>query len=405
MLNRLDLRGVASRLPVSLSEALFLFILLRIGLSLYAAVASVMFQVPPPCFHNGVIDWPTMPTLYSDGIEGRFLGVWQRWDACWYLRIATFGYEAGQPGTAFFPLFPASIRALGPLFGGNLVVAALAVAGIGYVAAMALLHAMVRSDFDDGVAGRSILYISVFPTAFFFFAPFTESLFLAVALGAIYCVRTGRRSYALPLALLAGLSRPQGFLLAIPLAWETLQLLRRHRFAPGYRQQTMLSAAVTAAPAIGFALFIAYSELVVGTSTFEAERQHWGYANALPWDVLANAWRWMTDPANATFSNIQALTGFHLAAIAMFVGLFLYGLRRIPVVYSLYVAPQLLVILMGGPTTPLASASRYMLAMFPIFVVAALLGRGRRFHTTWLVASVLGLGLLLVAILLNAPVG
>lgn len=167
----------------------------------------------------------------------------------------------------------------------------------------------------------------------------------------------------------------------------------------------MLSAAVTAAPAIGFALFIAYSELVVGTSTFEAERQHWGYANALPWDVLANAWRWMTDPANATFSNIQALTGFHLAAIAMFVGLFLYGLRRIPVVYSLYVAPQLLVILMGGPTTPLASASRYMLAMFPIFVVAALLGRGRRFHTTWLVASVLGLGLLLVAILLNAPVG
>jgi hypothetical protein len=46
-----------------------------------------------------------------------------------------------------------------------------------------------------------------------------------------------------------------------------------------------------------------------------------------------------------------------------------------------------------------------MLAMFPIFVAAALLGRGRRFHTTWLVASILGLGLLLLAILLNAPVG
>jgi hypothetical protein len=75
------------------------------------------------------------------------------------------------------------------------------------------------------------------------------------------------------------------------------------------------------------------------------------------------------------------------------------------VTYSLYVAPQLLVILGGGPTTPLQSASRFMLAMFPLFVVLGRLGARRWFHTSWLVASVLGLGLLFVAILLNVPVG
>jgi hypothetical protein len=113
----------------------------------------------------------------------------------------------------------------------------------------------------------------------------------------------------------------------------------------------------------------------------------------------------MLDPANAGFSNIQAMTGFHFVLIAIFVVLLLVGLRRLPLTYSLYVAPQLLVVVTGGPTTPLQSASRYMLAMFPIFVVLGLLGCNPRFHTSWLVASVLGLGLLFTAILLNAPVG
>jgi hypothetical protein len=60
---------------------------------------------------------------------------------------------------------------------------------------------------------------------------------------------------------------------------------------------------------------------------------------------------------------------------------------------------------MGGPTTPLQSASRFMLAMFPVFVVLGRLGANPRFHTGWLMASVLGLALLFTAILLNVPVG
>jgi hypothetical protein len=346
-----------------------------------------------------------MPVLYSDGLEGRLLGVWQRWDACWYLRIATYGYEPGEPATAFFPLYPMSIRALGPLFGGNLAIAALAVSAVGFVVAMAILHAMVSTDVDRGTADRSILYLAVFPTAFFFFAPFTESIFLAVALASIYCIRTGRYEASAVAALLAGLTRPQGVLLAIPLAWEAFLLVRAHRFAPGFRQATATAAFATLAAPLGFVLFVLASSAVTGVSPFDAEKQHWGYSTNPPWDVLGFAWRWMLDPANAPFANIQALTGFHLALIAIFVVLFIIGLRRLPLTYSLYVAPQLVAIVSAGPTTPLASASRYMLAMFPIFVVLGQLGQRRWFHTSWLVASTLGLGLLLVAILQNAPVG
>ena len=404
-MDALGVGDLRSRMPISLREALFLFILLRVSLSVYAVVATFLFQVPPPCFHNGVVDWTSMPVLYSDGLEARLFGVWQRWDACWYVRIAEFGYEPGEPGTAFFPLYPLAIRALGPFLLGNLTLAALVVSAIGYVAAMTILHLMVSADLDRETAERSMLYLSVFPTAFFLFAPFTESTFLALALAAIYCMRTGRYGYALLAALLVGLTRPQGALVALPLAWEAFLVLRRHRFQPGRRLVTVLAGAAAIAPVVAFVLFVGFTRIAAGVSTFDAEREHWGYANAPPWDVLAGAWRWMLDPANAGFADIQAMTGFHLAMIALFLALFVMGLRRLPLTYSLYVAPQLLVITTGGPATPLQSASRFMLAMFPIFVVLGGLGRRRWFHTSWLVASLLGLGLLFTAILLNVPVG
>lgn len=404
-MERLGIGDLRSRVPVSLREALFLFILLRVSLSVYAFAATFLFQVPPPCFHNGVVDWTSMPVLYADGLEGRLFGVWERWDACWYLRIAEYGYEVGEPGTAFFPVYPTAIRILAPFLLGNVVLAALTVSAIGYIAAMAILHAMVSVDLDRRTAERAMLYLSVFPTAFFLFAPFTESVFLALALAALYCMRTRRYGYAVAAALLVGLTRPQGVLLGLPLAWEAFLLLRSHRFAAGYRWMTVTAGAAAVAPAVGFGLFVAFAELATGVSPFDAERQHWGYGNAPPWEVLGDAWRWMLDPANAGFADIQAMTGFHLVMIAIFLALFVIGLRMVPVTYSLYVFPQLLVITMGGPATPLQSASRFMLAMFPIFVVLGRLGRNRRFHTAWLTASLLGLGLLFVAILLNVPVG
>lgn len=167
----------------------------------------------------------------------------------------------------------------------------------------------------------------------------------------------------------------------------------------------MLAGATAIAPLLGFASFVVVSAVVTGVSPFDAERQHWGYANAPPWDVLGRAWQWMLDPANSGFADIQAMTAFHFVAIGIFAAAFVVGLRMLPLTYSLYVAPLLLVILLGGPATPLQSASRFMLAMFPVFVVLARQGRRRWFHTGWLVASSMGLALLLTGILMNVPVG
>nr|MBF6592748.1 hypothetical protein [Ktedonobacterales bacterium] len=55
---------------------------------------------------------------------------WQRWDALWYLGIAQHGYTSAQ-ATAFFPLYPLSIRAVTLIIGPHWLAAGLLAANLG----------------------------------------------------------------------------------------------------------------------------------------------------------------------------------------------------------------------------------------------------------------------------------
>ena len=162
------LRGA---LPGGPGEALWLFVTLRLAFSLFALLASLVFRLARPCSGKEV----RPPLLHATGLDFRLLGVWQDWDACWYERIATVGYQPGDPSVNFFPLYPLLMRVTGMLLGGNLTLGGLVVSSVTYVAAMVGLYRLTCYDSGERVARRALLYISVFPTTFF--APFTESLF------------------------------------------------------------------------------------------------------------------------------------------------------------------------------------------------------------------------------------
>jgi hypothetical protein len=74
------------------------------------------------------------------------------------------------------------------------------------------------------------------------------------------------------------------------------------------------------------------------------------------------------------------------------------GLRRVPISYSLYAIPQIILIGTRIQPTPLTSTARYLLVIFPAFVILALVpGRWLRFG--WAIASVMLLALLMAAFL------
>jgi hypothetical protein len=390
---------------VGLGEALWLFVTLRVTLSLFALMLSNVFAPAPPCFHHGVDEWQSMPQLASEGMSYRLLGVWERWDACWYLRIAEFGYEPGEPATAFFPLYPALIKAAGTLLGGQFVLGSLIVVAVAYVAAIAGLYRLVLRDFDEGAAQRTVLYLSVFPTAFFMFAPFTEALFLATSVWALYCARIRRWEWAGAAALLAGLTRFQGAALAPALAWEAFCLVRS-RGVPAPRDWKawsayLLPALAVLAPLVGPLLFYIYTDREVGLSTLQAQQQHWGSTWHAPWTVVRAAWDWSFNQPDSPWRDLQAINAFNLFILLLFWALFAAGLRYLPLSYSLLVAPQLLLISTRILPTPLTSTARHVLVLFPAFVVLALIGRQRRINSSWLIFSLLALGLLLSVYLQN----
>src|SRR5215216_2060121 len=158
-----------------------------------------------------------------------------RWDAVWYLRVADSGYGESEARAAFFPLYPLLVRGLAEPFGASpaaLLAAAYIVALGAFLGALALLYRLVSLELGRPLAQPTLLLVAVFPAALYFGAPYSESLFLLLAVGAFYAARTGCFAWAGAAAAGAAATRSAGILLLLPLAmlwWESRE--RRPRDA------------------------------------------------------------------------------------------------------------------------------------------------------------------------------
>ncbi len=378
-------------------DAVGLFVSLRIVFALVALYVWFTATLPGPChFELARNGWLTLPQLADHGAEFPLVGVWQRWDACWYTKIATFGYEAGENSVNFWPMFPLLTGLVGRLLLGSMALGGLVVASIAYVAAMTGLRRLVSFDFDDRTALTTIIAISIFPTAFFFFAPFTESLFLAASVWAIYAARRRWWTVAAIAGLLAALTRIQGVFLMLPIGWEVLMAwreagwrFREHAMPPA---RMILRPSIAAlAPAIGFDGFLAFSLIVAGQTPLDTQEAWGGKSFHPPWDVVDASWRFAVE-------HHDPLQVLNLVSLILFTVVILVGLRRVPVSYSLFAIPQIILIGTRIQPTPLTSTARYLLVLFPVFVILALVPwRWAKF--AWGLGSAMLLALLLAMFL------
>ena len=313
-----------------------------------------------------------------------FLSSWQRWDALWYQRIAEEGYRGGGSAAAFYPLYPLLSRAAALPFGGHVVWGQLIVASLAFVVAMGLLYKLARFEVGVAAAPLAVLLTALFPTGFFLLAHYTESLFLALSLGAFWLARTGRPWAAGLVGFLAGLTRTQGLFLIVPLAHEYLRQRREWGKWPGV---ALLAAGL---PGLGFLVYAAYLQLIVGEprSGFELQ-QGWNYRIITPWRALTASWDHIAVSGHQGRGSLPAIEALNLACLLGFAVLGLAVLRRLPLMYGLYVWPSLALLFareMGF--SPLMSVSRFTLMLFPCFIVGAVWLAGRRqLAVTWLILS------------------
>ena len=184
----------------------------------------------------GVLALPRRRAARSAGIVSATLdrGL-LAWDGSWYADIAQHGYGAlPQEALRFFPGFPLAGRALGTLIGED--AALVLVANVAALLAAVLIYRLVRWERNDPqLATRAAWLLSIAPPAFVFVMAYSDSVAIVLAIAAFLAVRRRQWWWAAAGALVLGVSRPTGFILAVPFAVEALRDSRRCRGATASR--------------------------------------------------------------------------------------------------------------------------------------------------------------------------
>jgi hypothetical protein len=249
--------------------------------------------------------------------DNELMNLPHRWDSNWYLGIAQKGYRydptvgsVGQQNIVFFPAFPIATRVVALLFGGSqgaYTLAGTLVALAAFVGALVYLYLLARDDLSDEESRAALWLLAAYPFAFFYGAIYTESFFLLGATGAFYHLSRRQFVRAALWALAVGLTRPNGFLLAVPLGivaaapWLPHDLLlgrtREVRDDAAVGSPSLLGAAsawlVAAMPfawAQGHAAwgrhFTGLDRIVTDRYNYISNAGLYGYVRDLPIDVL-----------------------------------------------------------------------------------------------------------------------
>ncbi|MCL4494586.1 MAG: hypothetical protein M1294_07180 [Firmicutes bacterium] len=326
-------------------------------------------------------------------------GLWSHWDGLWYLSIANRGYLNHPTATAFFPLYPWLIR----LFGGG-VISGVFLSLLCFGLTLWFLFHLTRLEFGSGVAWDAVLVLAFFPTAFYANAVYSEPLFMALAIGALYFARTRQYMVAGPMAMAATLASMYGILLSVPL----LLLIWRQEH---HRLRPLLNVLW---PPLGLAVYMTFLLIRFGDPlVFEHAQSNWArhfdWFGSTFWAATLEAWKARGQAINLhqIFAHGMPQLGpsnFYNWLFAIFlIAVLVFSIRRLPLYLWVY---EFLAIMVpfSYPATgyALMSLPRLVMEAFPAFIALGLAihqNPGRRL--TYFVLA-LPLGVLFVSLFATA---
>lgn len=211
--------------------------------------------------------WPHVPSTGSSAFDGLL-----RWDSAWYITVAQDGYsdEATDARNAFFPLFPALVRAFALLPGVDTTVAALAVVTAAGAAATVLVWWLGRRISGDAAADRMAALFAFFPGSIALSMAYSEALLIGLAAACLVALHDRRWFMAGLLAAAATASRPTAVALCVACAWAALSAIRREG-----DWRALVAPALAPAGALTFFLFL-WSRTGEPLAWFTAQRVGWG---------------------------------------------------------------------------------------------------------------------------------
>jgi hypothetical protein len=354
-----------SHLPREWRQALGLLVATRAALCCLGVMSRLLLQ-------------PYQEGYVAHYQHSALLDIWGVWDTGWYMGIALHGYAAtphttlgslGQADVAFFPLYPLLARWVGWAIRSDYL-GGLLVSNVCLIGASVLLYHLARLDHDEATSLRAMRYLFVFPMAFVLSGFLTESLFLFLILACLYCARRERWLLCGTFGLLAALTRCMGALLLVPALYEYLGSRSfQHRRA---RWDVLCLLLIP----LGTWLFGAFCYRLTGDFlAFSHVQAAWGRHWANPVDVL-----W----SSVCSGNVTDCFWGGFAWVFLLV--LLEGVGRIRRSYWLFGVAMIVAPLTTGSAM---SMPRFLVPVFPLYLVLAGVTENGRIHAALLVCLAL----------------
>jgi hypothetical protein len=330
------------------------------------------------------------PAASWQAFPGRpWLDGWVRWDAMWYVNLATDGYwyrPGEQSPVAYFPGYALAIRGAA-IVARNPIVAGILVTLVCGLGVSLLFYRWSRAKLDDRTATLAVLTLLSYPFAFYLYgAVYSDALFLLVALAAFVLVEADRPILAGFAGAVASGTRAVGLAVAVGLA---IRAYERAKEENALSPRRFLSFGVVIAP-LGLVAYMAFL-----WSRFD---------DPLAFVHVMSAPGWAQPPGPATWFKLTFVhdlvhgPGFfirlrllvHAAVTVGALALAVPVYRRFGPAYAAY---TLLVI--GIPAVSskdFVGLGRYVLAAFPAFAVVGEWLAGRPLVSrVWIGASAIAM--------------
>lgn len=309
-----------------------------------------------------------------------FTNPWGNFDGVRYLAIASRGYITEA---AFFPLYPIVIRIFS--FLGGYFLSGFLVSNIAFLISLFYLYKLLKLDYPADRSSRILLYLVLFPTAFFFGALYSESLFFLLLVLSFYFARKGKWLGASLAAMLLGATRIIGILVLPALVYELY--IQKKNIKDG------LSLLMVP---IGLAAYSLFNFLKWGDALYFI-KAHGELGNSRSVDAIVlfpqTVYRYLKILISLPVSQYEWWIA--LLEISVFFGVcFLLYCAWWKKVRSSYLIFSLLAFLLPVLSGTFSGLPRYVLVLFPIYIALAGLGRG--FRRAYLIFSAILLFILLM---------
>lgn len=359
-----------------------------------------------------------VPAVHA-GLARLLFDPWQHWDGQWFLRIAQAGYYTSDASAAFLPAYPWLVRAVAVLTGGDVVAAGCLVSWTSLVLALVVLWNLLRDDLEHDDRALCLVLLVTFPTAFYFHAAYTESLFLLLTAIAFAAARRGYWPVAGAAALVATLTRWTGFGLVPALLAEAWSVAHRKETSGGapaclpelmtpdgvrsLRRLPIVAALSSLAPFLALPIYTRILDAAIGDPWgFSRAQTLWERHLAPPWMglidglvVLLPGHPPYLDPLPGGFPRLPVYAGgfleahaYNLVAAIAGLAIAIVALRRLRASYGVWALAGVVVPLMTpSRLQPLQSMPRFLVVLFPLFAVLAVVLRGKPFATACTIAA------------------